>query len=722
MVTAVEVKGLKRIEEGSIRAKLAQKIGRSLSQENTTEDIKTIYKMGYFNDVRVEIEPFEGGVKLIYAVKEKPTIVKVDLQGNKEYDDDRLREKVTITPGSISDATLINYGAAKLRSFYESEGYYLAVIVPVISVVKEGEVALTYQIEEGQKVRISDIVITGNDAMSGDKIIKVMKTKTAGLFSFILGTGYYKKEEMKLDSENIKDLYYNNGFLKITVSEPELELSQDRTALKITLRISEGVRFTVASVGIEGNKTFSEKDLSAMTKLAPGAVFSKEVLGKDIAALTEKYADNGHALVSIYPDLLPDDEKKTVRVAYKIDEGAVYRIGRINILGNTKTMDKVIRREVRLDEDDLYKASAINRSQERLNNLQYFEPVAIEQKPKAEDKLVDLDIKVKEKPTGFFSIGGGYSSVDRFVGMADVTFGNFLGAGYLLKVKGQLGGTSSYYDLSFNNPWFMDKPISFTTNIYKSKREYGNFDKDATGFGVSFGRRFWEYWHESIGYNIEKATVYNIDNRSSIYVKSQEGTKTTSSISYSIGRDTRNNYLDPVRGSKIALYGTFAGLGGDNAFVKSKMDAGRYFPVLESSTIHLRGVMAAAGGIFGKDLPIYERYYVGGIDTVRGLGYGNGGPKDINGEPIGGFKELVMNLEYIFPIAQELRFKGVAFFDAGRAYGKDETFGSDLRYAAGAGIRWISPIGPIRVEWGRNLMPRTGEASSRVEFTFGSFF
>jgi len=248
IVTIIEVKGLKRIDEAAIRAKLSQKIREPLAQEKTSEDIKSIYKMGYFDDVEVEIEPFEGGIKVIYIIREKPTIIRVDFQGNKEFDEAKLKEKVTIIPGAISDITLINDNAVKLKAFYEDEGYYLAQVVPVVRKVTEGEVAVTYQIEEGEKVKIKEIRIEGNSAISAKAIKKAMKTAERGIFSFITGTGYYKKDVMKEDVERIKDVYYNNGYLKVIVQEPKIELIDNKKGMRISIAVIEREQFTVSSV------------------------------------------------------------------------------------------------------------------------------------------------------------------------------------------------------------------------------------------------------------------------------------------------------------------------------------------------------------------------------------------------------------------------------------------------------------------------------------------
>jgi len=719
-VNSIEVRGLKRIEEGAVKSKITQKPGEPLTSEKTTNDIKNIYKMGYFDDVNVEIELFEGGVKVIYLIKEKPTIVKIDFQGNDKLNDEKLREKVTITANSIADTVLIQDNADKLRAFYEEEGYWLSKVVPVVKKVTDDEVLLTYQIEEGPKVKIKDIVFEGNKAFSKREIRKVMKTTDWWLFSFVTSSGFYKKDEMNSDIEKIRDLYFNNGYLKVAVADPKIKLAEDKKGMVITIVISEGDQFKVSSVSIEGNKAFPESELRKKMQIAPNTVFSRATLRKDVAALTDNYSEKGYALVSIYPDMIPDDASKQVKITYRIDEGYIYKIGRIEISGNTRTRDKVIRREVRLDEGDTFNSTLLRRSYERINNLQFFETVDMQPKPRPDEKVVDIDVKVKEKATGFLSVGGGYSSVDKFIGTVDVTQGNLFGRGQYLKLKGELGGRSSYYELAFRDPYFMDTSVSFGTSVYKTTRKFIEYDRKAIGFDVTFGKSLSEYWRSDITYNFEKATIYNIASNASSTVTDQAGTKTTSSVTPALTRDSRDNFLDPHRGSRNSVYVTYAGLGGTNNFLKTNLDSGWYFPISET-TFHLRGRYGYATGVGGKPLPLYERFYVGGIYTIRGLGFGEAGPRDNNGSVIGGTKQIIFNAEYIFPLVSEIRLKGLVFFDAGKAYDSSKNSGS-LRYTSGFGFRWISPIGPLRLEYGRNIAAKEGEKKGRWEFTFGSFF
>jgi len=721
-VNSIEVKGLKRVEEGAVKSKISQKVGEPLSNEKVSEDIKNIFKMGYFDDVKTEIEPMEGGIKLTYVVKEKPTIIRVEFQGNKEFEDDKLKEKISITAGSIADTTLIQDNAAKLQLFYEDEGYWLSKVVPVVNKVSENDVRLTYQIDEGKKVKIKEIKIVGNKAIAAGKITGVMKTTPWKIYSFIFSAGYYKKDVINTDLDAIKDLYFNNGYIKVIIADPEIQLTEDKQRMTITINISEGDQYRVSSVAITAYKAFTEAELRGRISTFPGAIFSKEVVKKDIASITDLYTQNGYALASVYPDILPDDATLQLGLTYKVEEGKIYRVGRIEITGNTKTKDKVIRREIRIDEGDIFNSALLKRSYERINNLNYFETVDMVPKPRYEEQLLDIDVKVKEKSTGTLSVGGGYSSVDKFVAMVDVTQSNLFGTGTYLRASGELGGNISNFTLTYRDPWFMDKPVAFTADAYLTRQQYPDYEKKAAGGGFGFGKSFGEYWGANIMYNFEKATVFGVSDTASTVIKSQIGTKTTSSITPTLTRDSRDNYLDPSAGSRTSAAFTFAGIGGENKFIKALFDSAWFFPLGGTgTTIMVRGRIGYAKGIFNEILPLYENFCVGGIYTVRGIQYCKAGPKTDLGEYIGGPKELIFNVDYIFPIVRELKLKGVVFFDAGNAYAANEAYGT-LRPTTGTGIRWISPMGPLRVEWGYNLDRKSGESRSKIEFTFGSFF
>ncbi|MDA8085632.1 MAG: outer membrane protein assembly factor BamA, partial [Nitrospiraceae bacterium] len=528
------------------------------------------------------------------------------------------------------------------------------------------------------------------------------------------------KDDLMADSERIRDLYYDHGYIQAVVSEPETTLTPDKKWAVITYKITEGDQFRISGITIQGNKVISTKDLLGLLKSKTGDPVSRKLVQEDVVDLTERYSEHGYALAVINPDLVPDTKKKTVSITYQIDEGALFHVGRIEISGNQKTRDWVIRREILLNEGDTFNSALLRKSYENLNNLNFFSKVNINPRPVPTSKQVDLDVNVKEKPTGFLSIGGGYSSVDKIIGMVNISQGNLGGRGQYLKLSGELGGLSSFYELSFKEPWLFGKRLAFSTSIYKQSQDYLDYTREATGFDISLSKPISANTWLSADYRLENATITGILNTASPVIQDQAGTRLTSSITPGIVRDTRDNYLLPHTGSRNSLYVTFAGIGGDNRFLKVVGESGWFFPVSQRTTLSLHGILGYGTGLLGSEMPLYERFYVGGIYTVRGLGYGDGGPKDINGEPIGGLNELVGNVDYIYPLLSDIKLYGDVFFDAGSAY--DSLLPKDIRYTSGTGIRWISPIGPIRIEWGWDINKKPDEKSNRVDFTFGTFF
>ncbi|MDA8326075.1 MAG: outer membrane protein assembly factor BamA [Nitrospiraceae bacterium] len=719
-VIGIEIRGLKRIEEGVVRRLISQQVGEPLSPRKITTDIKHIYQTGYFEDVKVEGEPFEGGLKLIYVVREKPTIRKIDFYGNKEVKTEDIQKQIKISPGSVADTVLINDNASKITAYYESEGYSLTRVVPVVRTTAANQAVLTYVINEGPRIKIKEIRFIGNKALKSGEIRAAMKSKPRSFFSFLFKSGYYKKDDLLADSERIKDLYFDHGYIQAVVQDPKTTLTPDKKWAIITYAIQEGEQFRVSKTSFAGNKIVGTEELRKLLATKVGEPVSRKLVRQDVIDLTDRYSEHGYALAVINPELIPDAKKKTVAIIYRISEGDLYHIGRIEISGNQKTRDWVIRREVLLNEGDIFNSKLLRKSYERINNLNFFDSVTMDPQPVPPKKEVNVDINVKERPTGFLSVGGGYSSVDKIIGMVDITQGNLGGRGQAITLKGELGGLSSYYEFSFKEPWLFGRRLSLTTSIYKQHQDYLDYNREATGGEIGLSKPISENTWISADYRLEDATITNILSDASPIIQDQVGTKLTSSITPGIVRDTRDNYLDPHTGSRNSLYVTFAGIGGDNKFLKVVAESGWFLPVTRTTTVSLHGVLGYGTGLLGQELPLYERFYVGGIYTVRGLAFGEGGPLDINGQPIGGKNEVIGNFDYIYPLVSAIKLKGDVFFDTGTAY--DSLVPRDFRYTSGLGIRWISPLGPIRLEWGYNLNKKPGEQTSRFEFAFGTFF
>lgn len=715
-VRSIEIRGLNRIDEASIRPRISHTVGDLLSTDGIASDIKAIFDTGYFKDVSAQIESFEGGVKVIFIVVEKPSIRAIEFYGNKELDDTKLQEKLGVNSGSIADPVLISDGAATIRNMYEAEGYPLAVVVPVLRSLGDDHVAVVYHITEGPHVKVREISFEGNERVASKDLYSAIKTREWWFWRYVTGGGRYEQASVDYDKEAIKNLYLDKGYLKVELGAPAIEYSPDKLLVDITYKVAEGRQYRVSSISFTGNEVYTEAELRDKIKSKSGEVLSRKLIGADVETLASLYTDKGYAMASVYPDIKADDSKLEASITFRIRENEIFTVGRIDIRGNVNTRDNVIRREVRQLEGETYNASLLRRSYQRLTNLNFFEEVKFLPRPDPTTKKVDLDIDVKEKSTGSFSLGAGYSTVDKFTGVFELTEGNLYGRGQVLKLKAEVGTTKNTYEISFTEPWLFDKPVQFTSSIYKTETEYDDYDKGAYGIYLSLGRSYGEFWRTGMGYRIERLNMHNISDSASSYLRSQEGESTTSSISPYVIRDTRDNNLDPHSGTRTKLSFTYAGIGGDNYYTQAEVDAITFFPLPFGMTFALSGNVAMSTGLFGHEVPLSSRYLVGGIYTLRGLR--DVGEFDSEGTYIGGENKMIFSAEYIFPISQEARFKGVVFTDAGTAY--DDS--PDFRYSSGVGVRWISPLGPLRLEWAYNLDPRKDEPSSRWEFAIGAFF
>ncbi|HSQ77808.1 MAG TPA: outer membrane protein assembly factor BamA, partial [Nitrospirota bacterium] len=739
-ITLIEVQGNKRIESATILAKIKTKEGEIFSPAQIKEDIKTLYQLGHFEDVQVKTEGFENGLKVIFSVKEKPLIREITFEGNDELTTEKLKEGMTLLPRTAFNIQLIQETAEKIRLKYQDDGYYNTVVVPAITELRGGDRNVVFYIEEGKKVRLSEIIITGNKALSANEIKKPLKTQEHWLFSFLGRSGTLQTEELKEDLETIRNLYYNKGYIQVQVDEPVIKLKNPakKDKLVVYINIKEGDQFRVGSVTFKGNSILSDSELEKEVKLKQGDIFSREVLRQDVNRIMDRYDGLARPFASVVPLFNIDQGKKTTAINIDIQEGGEVTIGRINIAGNSKTRDKVIRREMRLDEGDLYSKKAIKRSYERINNLNFFETVDIVPERRLQEPVMDLNVKVKEKMTGMLSLGGGYSSVDKLVGIAEITQGNLGGRGQLLKFKTQWGGTHKILMASFMEPYLFDKPVWGRVDVYRQEQQFDGYRLYSNGFALGVGKSFDEFLSGSLRYGLDQSEVRDITVTPLPFALLQQldnyGTViTTSAFTASLTRDSRDYYLDPKTGSRNTIFVEYAGgpLGGDPSFIKSVADSAWYYPLFWDTVFMARGRIGSVGSLIDKPVPIGERFFVGGSGTVRGFRYGTAGPVDILNNRVGGTKELIFNLEYNFPLVPAARLKGVIFYDMGRAFDDGLSRKADepnqislreLRHAWGWGFWWLSPLGPLRFEWGYIIHKKPTDEASEFEFSIGTLF
>jgi len=731
-IKLIEVKGNRRIDSATIRAKIKSKENDLFLPDRLREDLRAVYQMGYFDQVNIETEGFEGGVKVTFIVAEKPFISEIVFDGNKDIKTDDLKEKVTIKPQSFLDPQQVKEQAERLRLFYQGKGYYAAHIIPVIKRVAEDRATIIFFIQEGEKAKLRAIRFEGNKTFPAKEIKKnLISQEYSWWSSWFTSSGFYKEEDASNDVERIKDFYLDHGYLQVQVGNPKLTLNDDKKWFEITYLLIEGVPFTVKKIEIEGNTIFPKDQIRSLLKTEENQLFRRNLLRQDLAAITDLYGDKGYIYANVVPQFSPNQENRTVNLLLEINEDNQILVRQINILGNEKTRDKVIRRELKVNEQEVMNTKALRRSFERLRNLNFFENVEIVPEP-VDKKHVDLNVHIKEKSTGSFSVGGGYSSQDRFVGLFELSQGNFLGRGELLRAKVELGSRRTSYSLTFKEPYILDYPVSGTTDLFDQIRNFDTYKEKRLGGDVSLGKNFTEYVNGSMSYLLQDVKIFSLTPAAPQQVQFQKGETITSSVGLSLTRDSRDIIFDPHNGSRLSISTEYAGLGGDNEYVKMIGDASKYFPLWFDTVFSLHGRIGYAEGIDGKQLPLGERFYVGGINTIRGFAFGRAGPLG-NGQIIGANTEIIFNAEYVFPLLPE-RVKGVVFFDAGRGYNDEiqslpgSSISSDkitlasLKTSVGLGLRFILPIGPIRLEWGYNLHQQPGEKPSELEVSIGTLF
>lgn len=725
IISKIIITGNKRVDEQAVKAKLKSKAGELVSSDDLRDDIKAVYDMGFFEDVMADVATREKGTELNFIVKEKPVIKKVGIAGNKEIKDEKINGVITVKENAILNRTLLFENAEKIKALYATEGFYLAKVEPVIERKDDAIAAVNFKIEEGDKVKVKRITIIGNKAFKEGKIKDIMDTSEVGFFSFMTKAGVYDEVVFQNDLNKIMAHYYDNGYIHASITDHLVSLSSDKRWFFITIALVEGEQYKVGKIDIKGDILTTKSELMEKVKITPGEIFSRKILTEDVSRLNDVYGDEGYANVNINPITGIDEKEKRADITFDIQKGELVYIERINISGNVNTRDKVIRREVELSEGALFSATDMKRSRNNLNRLGYFEKVSIAPQPGSSDDKVVMNVDVKERPTGSISAGVGYSSVDKIIGTASISQSNFLGTGLKLDLSGTMSSKSERYQLGITEPWLFDKPISAGVDLFKLNREYPDFTRGSYGFDVRLG--FPVYERDVRGYltyKLEDVTVKDVSSGAAKLIKDQEGKKTTSSIDAVLKRDTRDDAFFPTEGSVTSLAVEFAGgpLGGDNSFIKYVAEGVKYFPLFWDTTFVTHGVIGYVQGFGGKDIPVYERFYLGGINTIRGFRTRTIGPRDTaTNDIIGGDKEVFANFEYLFPLVTEQKVRGLIFYDAGNAYNGKIDLG-DLRTSAGLGIRWFSPVGPLRLEWGRNLNRREGEKASQWEFTIGTVF
>lgn len=744
-IREIRVEGNRRVESEAIRRALKQKVGDAFDQAKTGDDLRSLWALNYFSDAQLLVQRTPTGIVYVVRVEERPAIRNVELKGNEELSKDDFKDLLDIRPFSILDREALKKTAKKLQDKYVEKGFFLAEVEPRVAPVPDSrEVDVFFDIREHSKVLVKEIRFVGAVRVPADELKSVMATHEGSLLSLVSTEGTYREELFQRDLIILQAAYYDRGFINVKVDKPLLALSPDKRFIYITVKVEEGDQYTIGALDFSGDLILPKDQLQAAMRAKVGQTFSREKLSQDIVGLTDRYYDDGYAYANINPVTAIDAEKKLVNITFDIQKGRQVTIERIEIAGNTKTRDKVIRRELQVYEGELFSGTGLRRSKERVTALGFFETVEVNHKPGGDDSHVVVVVEVKEKATGTFQLGFGFSNVESFIFTAQVSQNNFLGWGQTVSVSAQISGLRSLFEASYFDPYFLDTNYILSADLFRTETDFPQFIRRSLGGDANFGYHFTDDIMANVGYANEHVNVEQGSTGGALPLADQFASGVTSALRLSATWDRRDNRLFPSKGFMHFAQAEIAPafLGGNLNFIRYTAYSRFYVPLpilgLVFKTNATVGYIQQLGE---KRLPISELYYLGGINSVRGYYLRSISPSvlaPISGDPqsqvgqafIGGDKQFILNVELEAPLFEKVGLRGVIFYDNGNAFAPGERFFQDktnklplgLFHSVGFGFRWFSPIGPLRFEWGIPLNPRPGDQIPLFEFTIGNFF
>ncbi len=735
-ITGIIVRGTTVLDPDVVLLRLKIQKGDPFDPKAVSQEVKRIYELGYFDDVHIDAEDDGEGKRIVVTVQEKPLIQAIDVQGADAISANDILATMSTKTGSVANLKVLAEDMAKIRELYRKKGYYTAAVDYRIQAADSGRARLTVTVQEGKKLYVEKIVIQGAKQLSASEIKDQLALSERGILSWMTGSGVLREEMLDRDAAAIEAYYGNRGFLNVRVGQPKVEFGD--TGITVTYQVEEGDRYRVAQMTFGGDIITNATDLAERTQLddmaKKNAFLDRSIIRSDLNALTDYYSTFGYAFADADVRIERNEADKSVAVTYILTKGPKMAIGRVIIQGNTRTRDNVIRREMRLADGDLFNGALLRRSNARLSKLDFFETVEITPEPTSRPDTLDLRVKVKEKSTGMLAAGAGYSTYAKIFFSGQIVERNLFGMGYQLGFKGTISSKSADYTATFWNPHYQDTNLGVGLSIYNTIDEYRDYDRQSMGGRILFSYPLGEYTQLAWNYRLERYTIEDVDADADQEIKDIEGHNWASALYGRITRDTTDRRINPSKGSTNSFSIEYSGgpLGGDDDFVKYIADTNWYFPLLWSTVFHFH----AQGGLLHEntsgDVPHFERFFLGGMNSVRGYETRTISPRYTALDALGGYKEgsekggyksFFTNIEYLFPIHKEMGIMGVVFFDAGKVWDKDETPDADLYKSVGGGIRWYSPLGPLRLEYGYPLDAIEGEKrKGRFEFAVGQFF
>jgi outer membrane protein insertion porin family len=730
VIKELTIEGNRRVQEAVILNRVKSTVGMPFNPTQTSEDLRNIFSLGFFDDVQLKVEDFEGGVRITFVVVERPFVRDVEFVGNERLATSDLQEKVDLKLGSVYNPVDVQRAGEKIKEAYEDEGYFEVQVSSEAEKFADGDVKVVFTVNEGRRITIEKIVLRGNKGLTDKQIKEVMATKERQYFIL---RGTVQRQRLEDDIERIVAVYQDHGYVQMRVERQNVAVDRAKARVTITIDIVEGAQYRVGTLKLTGVTLLPESELRRQLGFKSGDVFSRSQLRDGVRGITDLYSTIGRASADVLPRTEAQPANRTVDVTIEVTEGPEVYVERINITGNTRSEDRILRREIPFVEGDLFTLQKLQRARQRLINLGYFETVNVTTQPGTDKTRIIVNVEVAERPTGLFSIGGGYSSADSFVGTLDVSQNNFLGRGWQLGLRIRAGAKVQQGQISFTEPWLFDRPLSAGFDLFSTRRDFTEYRYETLGGDTRLSHPFAEYWRWNTAYRLTSDRISHVTSGDPVLTQ-QEGDRLTSAITGGLSRDSRDNIQAPTKGGLLSFSTDFAGLGGDSKYVKLIATATYFKPIWLGHVLSGRveggyGFGWSEDGLTGKsELPVFERFYLGGPNTVRSFKLRKISPIDAAGQRTGGTSYDLANLEYIIPLPYNFRVAG--FFDVGNVYGYKTDFDlTDQRYAVGGGVRWQSPFGPIRVDYGINPDRRlvNGPGSKKedfgaIQFSVGSPF
>lgn len=736
VVKDIRVEGVQRTEAGTVFTYLPVKVGERIDDEKAAQAVKSLYATGFYADVRLEAD----GDVLIVAVQERPAISAIEIEGAKEFTKDNLKDglkQAGISESKIYDKSLLDRAEKELKRQYTSRGFYSSKVRITVTPLERNRVSLRFDIEEGEITRIADINIIGANAFSERELLRQMQLTTPGWLTWITKDDQYSKQKLTGDLESLRSFYLNRGYLESNIESTQVSITPDREKIYITVALNEGPVYRLGDIKFSGDLIVPERELRELVAMAPGETFSRQRVIESVKRITDRLSNDGYSFANVNPVPDIDREKRVASFTFFVDPGRRVYVRRVNIVGNARSQDAVIRRELRQLEGAWYSLDKIARSKERLQRTGYFSEVNVETPPVAGTAdQVDVVVSVTEKNTGSLNFGIGYSQADSLTVSASVSQSNIFGSGNQLAFQVNSGSVNQIYSLTYINPyWTVDGVAAgidiFRRNVDTSSLSVSSYQTTSTGMGVNFAVPVTEYDTIRLGFTAENTELtldpFSAPPRYLDFVNIFGESTDTFRVNFGYARDSRDSLTYPTRGWLTEVTLEVGMPPGDLTYYRASLQQQFLWTPARIPwlTLLMNAELGYADGYDDKPLPFFKNFYAGGVGSVRGFEAASLGPVDLNGDVLGGNRRVIGNLELLFPMPgikdKSVRLSG--FVDAGNVWGAEqEVSGSDLRASAGVAMSWDSPVGPLKFSYAYPFKTKEIDRVERFQFQLGRIF